>query len=355
MAVPTQLPIEPDGINAPVVSAGPYFIKEWTRNRRVVLERNKFYRGQRPHRVDRIEVDIGLPLETIKLNIDRNATDAGDIPPSAHAELGRRFGVKRRSPGRYFVNARPEIAYLAFNHDRPLFHGPSRRGNIPLKQAINYAIDRRALIVQYGAYAGSVHDQLLPPMMPGFKDAKLYPRHPDIARARTLAEDNLRGGRARLYCSNRAPAPQVCQLVQAQLRQIDLAVEVRLFPRAPYESPSVRGFPVDIFEMRRRVDYFDPYDFIFLIDGTTIRPANNTNLSYFSHPRYDARIKRARGLTGAERYQAFHAIDRDLMRKVAPVAVYGTLNDRHYVSARTGCYHHHPVYGFDLSAICLKR
>ena len=36
-------------------------------------------------------------------NIDGGRVDTGDIPAAAHAELGNRFGVRRRSPGRYFV------------------------------------------------------------------------------------------------------------------------------------------------------------------------------------------------------------------------------------------------------------
>ena len=175
MAIPTDTPDVIDGIGAPVVSAGPYFIREWTKNRRIVLERNRYYRGPRPHRVSRIHVDIGLPLETIKLNIDSGRADTGDIPAAAHAELGDRFGVRRRSPGRYFANPTATILYLAFNHDRPLFGGPTPLGNIRLKKAINFAIDRRALMNQYGAHAGTVHDQLLPPTIRGFRDVSDLP------------------------------------------------------------------------------------------------------------------------------------------------------------------------------------
>lgn len=124
MAIPADTPDVIDGIGAPVVSAGPYFVREWTKNRRIILERNRFYRGPRPHRVNRIHVDIGLPLETIRLNIDGSRPDTGDIPAATHAELGDRFGVRRRSPGRYFANPTSTILYLAFNHDRPLFGGP---------------------------------------------------------------------------------------------------------------------------------------------------------------------------------------------------------------------------------------
>jgi ABC-type oligopeptide transport system substrate-binding subunit len=356
MAAPPSLSIDPEGVDAPVHSAGPYFIREWTRNRLVVLERNRFYRGPRPHNVRRIEVDIGLPLETIKLNIDRGATDAGDIPPSAHSELGRRHGVRRRSPGRYFANPIGSIRYLALNHDRRLFGGPTPLGNIRLKKAVNFAIDRRAILHQYGAFAGIVNDQLLPPTIRGFRDVPIYPRRPKLARARALASGSLRPDlHGSLYCSNRAPAPAICQIVQANLREIGLQVDIRLAPRSGYYDWTRRGEPFDLMLTYWNVEYFDPNDFAFLVDGGTIGPVNNVNLSYFNHPGYVRKLERARRLTGAARYSAFSDFDEDVMRNAAPIATYGTPNDRHYVSARTGCYHHHPVYGWDFPAICLRR
>jgi ABC-type oligopeptide transport system substrate-binding subunit len=356
MAIPPSLDANPEGISAPVVSAGPYFIREWRRNRRIVLERNRFYRGPRPRNVRRIEVDVGLPLETIKLNIDRGSTDAGDIPPSAHAELGRRFGVRRRSPGRYFANPIGSIRYLAMNHDRRLFGGPTPLGNVRLKKAVNFAIDRRGILHQYGAFAGIVNDQILPPTIRGFRDVAIYPRRPNLARARALATGSLRPDlQGSLYCPNRAPAPAVCQIVQANLREIGLHVDIRLEPRAGYYDWTRRGEPFDLMLTYWNVEHFDPNDFAFLVDGSTIGPVNNVNLSYFNHPGYARKLERARRLTGAARYSAFSDFEVDVMRNAAPIATYGTPNDRHYVSARTGCYHHHPVYGFDLPAICLRR
>ena len=43
--MPANMPVNPDGVSAPVVGSGPYFIKEWTKNRRIVLARNPHYRG----------------------------------------------------------------------------------------------------------------------------------------------------------------------------------------------------------------------------------------------------------------------------------------------------------------------
>jgi oligopeptide transport system substrate-binding protein len=357
-AIPEDLPVNPEGIRPPVVSAGPYFIREWTRNRRLILARNRFYRGPRPHRVRRIDVDIALPLEAIKLNIDRGATDAGDLPPSAHADLGRSYGVKRRSPGRYFANPAPSILYIAFNHDRPLFGGPSPLGNVRLKQAINYAIDRTSLVRQLGPFGGIATDQLIPPTLPGYRNAGIYPPRPDLARARALANGHTRSGEGKLWCSNRAPIPQICGILQGSLRQIGLNLDILFEPRACgifCWNPGKRGEPFDLYLAQFRADFPDPSMFLELLDGTTLGPWNNTNYSYFDDAAFNRKLARAHVQRGLERFRAYSRLERDILRTAAPVAVIGVRNDRHYVSARVGCYHHHPVYGWDFPAICLRR
>jgi len=354
-AIPTNLAIEPDGVNAPVHTAGPYYIQKWDRNRQVVVVRNRFYKGPRPHNVNSIVVDVGLPLETIKLNIDRGVTDTGDIPPSAHAELGRRYGVKKSSPGRYFANPAPTISYLAMNHDRPLFGGGGV-GNLRLKKAVNFVIDRQAIMTQRGAYAGVTNDQYMPPSMRGFRNVAVYPRRPNLSQARSLAQGQTRGGNGVFYCSNRAPAPQQCQIVQANLRNIGLNMDIKLFPRAvQFEKAGNKGEPFDLTLEGWHMDYFDPYDFIFLVDGTTIRPTNNVNFSYFNSAAFNKKIARAKTLVGVPRYRAFSALDADLAKNAAPLASYGTPNDRYYVSSRTGCYHYHPVFTWDYASLCLTR
>jgi peptide/nickel transport system substrate-binding protein len=354
-AIPTNLPINSEGVNAPVHTAGPYYIARWERNRQVVVNRNRFYRGPRPHNVNSIVVDIGLPLETIKLNIDRGVTDTGDIPPAAHAELGRRYGVKKGSPGRYFANPAPTILYLAMNHDRNLFGGGGN-GNLRLKKAVNYVIDRQAMLTQRGAYAGVVNDQYLPPTMRGFRNLAIYPRRPNLSQARSLSSGQTRGGSGVFYCSNRAPAPQTCQIVQANLRNIGLNMDIKQFPRATqFELTGRRGEPFDLTLEGWHMDYFDPYDFIFLVDGTTIRPNNNVNFSYFNSAAYNRKITRAKTLVGTERFRTFSNLDHDLVRNAAPLATYASPNDRHYVSSRVGGYYYHPVFTWGYPSIFLTR
>jgi peptide/nickel transport system substrate-binding protein len=355
-AIPANLPINPDGISAPVVGSGPYSIAKWEPKRSITLVRNPNYKGPRPHNVNRIEYNIGLPLTTIRLNIESDQTDyPGDgLPPAAHAELGQKYGVRKGSPGQYFVNPSAAFRYLAMNHDRPLFGG-SAAGNVGLKKAVNNAIDRIAMINQRGAYAGVINDQYMPPSMRGFKNAAIYPSRPNVARARSLAQGNLRSGKGVFYTCNSGPCIPTAEIVQNNLKAIGLDMEIKPFPRAvQFTKTGTRGEPFDMSLEGWHMDYFDPYDFIFLLDGTTIRPANNVDFSYFNNPAYNRKIAAAASLVGQARYRAFGNLDIDLAKNAAPLASYITDNTRILVSKSTGCFAYHPVYELDIPSICKK-
>jgi peptide/nickel transport system substrate-binding protein len=356
--LPTSVPIEPNGIGAPVPSAGPYYIESWTRNREIVVRENPNYAGNRPHHFDEIHYTIGLPVETIRQRIEIGDADLGDLPPAAHAELGQRYGPGA-VPQQYFVYPSPTVLYLAMNHDQPLFGGPGL-GNVKLKQAVNFAIDREALMAQRGAYSGSPTDQHLPSSIPGFRDVAIYPARPDVPRARELAEwspgDPVRNGV--LYCSNRSPAPQQCQIIQANLRNIGLEMQIMLFPRAEqFERTGRRGEPFDMTLEGWHADYQDPFDFLFLLDGSRLGPmgsTGNVNFAYFNDPGYNSRIQAASQLHGDARATAFGVLDVDIAQNAAPWAPFGVPNDRFFFSERIGCQTYVPAFGISLGVLCLR-
>ena len=108
--------------------------------------------------------------------------DQFGLPPTAHDDLSRQYGVKKGGDGRYFVNTGINTTYLALNTSRPAL------GKVNLRKAINHAIDRPAMLRVAGKYAGKRTDQILPPNMQGFRDANLYPiKGANPARGRALA------------------------------------------------------------------------------------------------------------------------------------------------------------------------
>jgi len=352
-AIPTNMPIDAKGVDAPLHTAGPYYVSEWDRNRRLVIQRNRFYRGNRPANLDRIEYEANVNLDQQVLLIRRGQRDFGaeGIAPSAHADLAKEFGINKAN-GRYFVRQVPTTRYLGLNTTK----GITSRTNV--RKAINWAIDRQAMLAQYGFLAGKRHDQILPPGIPGFKDVNIYPlkfTQGNLNRAKRLA-GNLNNQKALLLHGNRGASPLVAQIVKFNMSRLGIDLETQALASGPLAAKA--GSRNENFQMVLigwHADYPDPANFIdVLLNGNNIREENNNNFAYFNKRAYNNRIEAANKMAGAKRYQAFGQLDIDITRNEAPWAAFAVVNNRDFVSARVGCYQYHPTFSFNLAVACIK-
>src|SRR3954447_957558 len=69
-AIPTDLPINPAGVNS-LPAAGPYYIKSRIPNQSIVLARNTFYRGPRPQGPARIVYTVNTDVNQSFLQVKR--------------------------------------------------------------------------------------------------------------------------------------------------------------------------------------------------------------------------------------------------------------------------------------------
>jgi peptide/nickel transport system substrate-binding protein len=349
-AVPPNLPVDPEGARAPLPSAAPYYAAQYVPGERAVLERNRYYRGQRPHHVDRFiftqSVGVSIVDQVMQGKADFAGTSATESSERS-AELGRRYGVNR---SQFWVQPGIGLRLLVLNTSGPLF-----RKNPKLRQAVNFAIDRRALTRELGAFAGRATDQYLIPGAPGFRDERIYPlTGPDLAKAKALAKGHLRSGRAVLYTPSPALPTAVAQIARENLKAIGLDVEIKQFPPpVAFARMATRGEPFDIgyvgwFDVR------DPSLFLpWMFDGRTIADAPDFgNWSYFDSPKYNRLFDEASRLTGAQRNRAFGDLDVQLSREPAPAIPYAAINATAFVSSRVGCVVMNPR--LDLTAVCLK-
>jgi ABC-type oligopeptide transport system substrate-binding subunit len=355
-AVPTDLPHDPNGVLAPP-SAGPYYISDRVPNKSITIKRNPNYKGKRPHNLTQINYIIGNSLDASYLRAQQGATDyaAQGIPPASYAEAAQKFGVNKPN-GQFWVKPQLGVTYLAFNHDRSLFKGAN---GAALAKAINYVIDRKAMLAQGGYLAGKRTDQILPPGIAGFRDANLYPlKGPDIATAKKwAAKAGVKDGtNVEFYTSNRGSAPLVAQIVQFNLKQIGLSVNSHLFARAvQIDKEGTRGEPFDITSEGWIADYADPYDFInVLLSGNSLHASNNNNVAYFNDPKYNKAMTQASLLSGAKRYSAYGNLDISMMKDNPPWAARNNFNDRIMLSNRIGCFTYNSTYSLDLAALCIK-
>lgn len=345
-AVPPSLPADREGIAA-FPAAGPYYISEFRARERVVLRRNRFYGGRRPHHVDGFEVDLrAASHEEVLDRIETGAADWGWALSLVHFDPERRlvakYGVNR---SRFFVQPGTTFRGYAFNTSRPLF-----RNNPRLRRAVSFAIDRAAFRrVSGGPASSTLTDQYLPPPMTGFRDARIYPLdRPDLRRARALARGNTRGGKVLLYTIDLPHHLSFAQSIKQSLAKIGLEVTIQGFPIQAYFGRFMARGDYDLGFATWLPDFDDPYAVLNIQLEKQFVGA--TNWSRFVEPKYQRLLRRTALLRGAARFRAYGRLDARLAREAAPMVAIDFLNDAILVSKRIGCIRQ----PFDLTAVCLK-
>jgi ABC-type transport system substrate-binding protein len=345
-AIPPDLPLKVTNV---IPGSGPYTTASFVPGRQVVLKQNPYYTGGRKRNWDEMRITLKVNSNASYLQVRKGEADydMAGLPPTAHAQLARDFGVNK---SRYFVHPLLAISYVALNTSRPFF------GDAATRQAVSYAVDRRAITRVAGLYAGTPDDQLLPPGIPGRREAVVYPNTPNVAKAKELL--NGKTGSVVLYTGNDPTSVNTAQILQVNLKKVGIDVKVKQFTFAvQIDKTGRRGEPFDMNLIGWFADYPDPYDFInILLYGKTIQKTGNVNTAYFDDPKYNKLMEQAARLRGDARYRAYGALDLDITRNAAPFIVTSNSNVREFVSARIGC----PTYaanwgGLNLVTLCLKK
>jgi ABC-type transport system substrate-binding protein len=349
--VPPGLPVDPEGVGAPLPGSGRYYVAEFVRGSRVVLERNPYYRGPRAHHLDRLVIEVGDDAATTTRKVEAGEQDVAlGVPLALLPEIVAKYGVNKTQ---WFVIRSPMMFYLIMNTSRPLF-----RNNVKLRRAVSFAIDRTVLAAALGPTAFSATDDYLPYGLPGYRDGQVYPLRPDVAKAQALARGQTRGGTAVLYAAddpNNRPGLALAQTVQADLKLIGIDVQIQQFPVPVLRAKlGTRGEPFDLTFTTHYVAWVDPDQYVdLLLDGRTIRATGNTNMSYFNSAHYNGLIGQAGSLSGRARYAAYGRLAVDLAANAAPLAAFGQRNSRFFVSSRVGCVSAGAHY-LDLAGLCLR-
>ncbi len=359
-AISKKTPIDPNGVKTPA-SGGPYYISSRDVGRSIVLSRNKYYKGTRPHNPNSITISVNTNLDTSLLQVKANQKDYDmfGLPPTAHVELHNKY------PKQYHVSPGVITDYVTMNttygskgegiKNHSCFNGNSGIG-VRTRQAVNYLVNRPAALAQRGAFAGTPTDQVLPPTMPGFKNWKLYPTgKPNLAKAKSL---NPKKCASTVFYGSTSPVSvAILQLVKADLAKIGINTTLKTFPFAVrIAKEGHRGEPFDLDLQAWGADYPDPVDFIdILLDGRNIQAENNNNNAYFNNTILNNRMTAAGRISNLpKRYAAWALLDRDIMKNQAPLAPLFFRTVREFTSKRVGCWSYQPIYGaMNFNAVCI--
>jgi ABC-type transport system substrate-binding protein len=284
--------------------------------------------------------------------LDGVARDAG---PRLESQYGPGSRAARAGHQQYFISEADGARWLHMNTSRPLF------SDVRLRRAVNYAIDRTALVAQGRRFAeinpfnaGKPTDGYMPPAIAGAPNVHVYPlKGPDLRRAKRLA--GRRHATATMYTPNLPPWRQEAQIVRRNLKPLGIDVQVKEMPIGDYFARIARrGEPFDLAVSGWYFVTTDPGQVLGTFDGSRIGPTNNSNLSYFDDPAFNRRLKEAAKLSGTKRYRTYGRLALALARDLAPAAAFSTNASRDFFSARIGCQVYQPVFGIDLAALCLR-
>jgi peptide/nickel transport system substrate-binding protein len=157
-----------------LVASGPYRLQRYLPGRRIELVRNESWDPRtdplRSAWVDKVSVTIGHTEAEIQDGIEKGQADLNldAVPPPVgdlqrlfdDPALGRRLGIETTGC----------VHYLTMQTDA----GPTRE--LAVRQAVNYAIDRQAVVLAIGgAYAGAPATTVLSPTLAGHSAFDLYP------------------------------------------------------------------------------------------------------------------------------------------------------------------------------------
>ncbi|NHN86147.1 ABC transporter substrate-binding protein [Acetobacter musti] len=195
--VPADTPAHDTGNVAPP-GTGPYYIASYDPNSAMELKRNPYFRewdhqAQPAGYPDAIHYAFGLDPEAEVTAIENGQSDwmYENAPLDRLAEIGGRFADRVRIID--FLN----LYYAALNVNIPPFN------DLRVRRAFNYAINRKALVIQSGGPTVAIPScQMLPAGAPGFEPGCAYTlgaspenpapswKAPDMALAKRLVEES---------------------------------------------------------------------------------------------------------------------------------------------------------------------
>jgi peptide/nickel transport system substrate-binding protein len=284
------------------VATGPYMITGYTPRQSVTIRRNPTFHSWTADtpdgHIDGIDVQIGVTPQQSVNEIASGQLDwyFESVPPDRLTEL------KARYPDQVHPFTRNNITYFAMNERRYPFD------KLAVRQAVNYAIDRNALVKIYGGQ-GTPTENILPPGFgTAFKAHHFYPL--DVAKARTLIQHaGVAGAAVTVWGHSTSPTPAAVQYLASVLNDIGLKATVKTFDESVYWDTiaTQKGDPQIMFNDWNQ-DYPEGQDFIdVILNGEHIVNVGNNNTSNTNVSAYNAMINEAKRMPLGDRRNAMWA------------------------------------------------
>jgi len=339
----------------PPPNVGPYSYTKSVPNREFVMEKNKNFdipdipKGN----VDTITTKIIKSQERITQDVINGDLDYSHDPPPA--DLLPEVQAKNKDRYREFTVA--DIRYFWMNVRVAPFD------NEKVRQAVGFAIDKRALSRIYGGLLEPTCN-FIPPTMQGYEKLDPCPwgdpnAAPDVEKAKQLIEESgEKGAEVTVWGNTDNPTPKTTEYYADVLNEIGLKAKPKIIDAGVYfstignaKTKAQTGY-AGWFQ-----DFPHPANFFQIVTKIGIQPTNATNYGNTDLPEVTGAYEKLKQEADLESVAGDWAEADKALVEGAGIIPFGTAKEVVHLSERMdfeNCAKVHPLYKVDYSALCLK-
>lgn len=350
--VPSDTPVADTG-TTPIPGTGPYVLTDYAPNSSMSLERNPEFAewsadAQPDGYPDQIEVEIGVSDENAVTQIQNGEADYMiDSPP-----VDRLGEIAEQNAEQIHITPTTIQYHMTLNTRVAPFD------NQQVRQALNYAVDRNAVIGLFGGEALATPGcQILPPDFPGHEDYCPYTvdpeagtwSAPDLEKAQQLVDESgTKGAAVEVIASTDETNKAMALYFVSVLDELGYDASLKsLNSDIAYSYVQDSRNKAQMYYTYWAPDYTAPSNFLSIMvgcDGFREASTASPNLAEFCDPEIDALTKQAEQtqITDLDAAAALWAEIDAKVTDAAPHVELFTANKLDFVSERLGNYQYSP-------------
>ncbi|MGK6316627.1 ABC transporter substrate-binding protein [Neorhizobium sp. DT-125] len=288
-----------------VYGTGEFKLKQFVAGDRLLLEKNETYRGVASPFSDVVFKVIPEPSARVAAVSTGEADLAFDIP----LEEVDRLKKGGKAGAGWVPSSRSMVVRM--NTNKPPF-----ANNVKLRQAMNYAIDKQAIVDGLLGGLGTISAcQIMTPAYFGYNsDLKPYAYDPTKAK-QLIKESGLAAGtqiELQVPMGRYFMASEISQVVAGQLQEVGLNVVIRESDFSSWVQPYSRGEMGPMALMGQAWPTLDA-------DGQLGLYGSKNPTAYFNNAEYDAALAAGRGTTDPKQRLTHYRKATEVMCNEAPV------------------------------------
>lgn len=264
------------------VGTGPWKLVEWKHDDYLLFAPNRAYWGGAPV-ADSLKARIIAEPSTAVAEFESGNVDVMQLPQDEIANW------EEDPERRRLLHSTPslELVYVAINTTR----GPL--ADVRVRQALNYALDRRTLIRNLLSGRGELAAGVIPPSLPGADTTRRgYPFDTLTARQLLRQAGYPTGLDLELWTSTNPLYQRIAETLQGYLKLIGVRARIVLRESAAAREAARKG-KADLFVKDWYADYPDAENFLYPLLHSANKGVGG-NVSYYANARFDSLVSAAR-------------------------------------------------------------